>query len=134
MGKKNGFSFSSKPIFSGSKKDFLVSKKDNIEPVKSSSIPTNEQGGTSYKSILAESFTSGLGSGVGFQMASRAIDSIFGPKTVNINTVTSGEKKDMIYSGSVCINELNNFISCVKDKGYYSCYNNFEQFDKCLSK
>jgi hypothetical protein len=131
MGKRSGFS---KPIFTNTKTNYSTSKNDNIEQAKGGQILGSEKGGISYKSILAESFTSGLGSGVGFQMASRAIDSIFGPKTVNINSVTSGEKKEVVFNGSVCINELNDFITCVKDKGYYSCYNNFEQFDKCFSK
>jgi len=114
-GKKSGFNFSSKPI--------LVSKKDTA-------LISPPQSNNSYQSILAESFTSGIGSGIGFQMTSRAIDSIFGPKTVNVNTIQS----ESVNSSDGCITELSNFMNCVKTDGYYVCNKSFNEFEKCYSK
>jgi hypothetical protein len=83
---------------------------------------------SSYKSLLAESFVSGIGTGAGYQIVTRTLDNILGPKTINI-------KNETIYGNSGgCINELTQFIDCVKENGYYQCNKSFNEFEKCYSK
>ena len=102
----------------------------SIVPISNKEYDTKDTKDTSssYKSLLTESFVSGVGSGAGYQIVTRTLDNILGPKTINI-------KNETIYGNSgVCINELNQFIDCVKENGYYQCNKSFNEFEKCYSK
>ncbi len=58
----------------------------------------------------------------------RPIDNILGSHIINI-------KNGSIYGGGGgCINELMQFIDCVKANGYYQCNKSFNEFEKCYSK
>jgi hypothetical protein len=144
--------FRYKSIVPISKKEY--DKKDTLSPYKSVvPISKNEYDKkdtlSPYKSLLAESFVSGIGTGAGYQIVARTIDNILGPKTINIknegeyeNGIRSMDNMQMINikngttygTGNGCMNELTQFIDCVKENGYYQCNKSFNEFEKCFLK
>jgi len=121
---KNPKSFEKNP------KSFEKNPGWNTQPI------SQEYQQTSFSSIIKDGFALGIGS----SLSNRLVDSIFGPRKINVDvvpgttTVVPGTTTVVpAESVSLCKSEFENYQKCFQQSGFNDCQSYHDILSKCLN-
>lgn len=96
----------------------MINKRRNY--TQSISKPTTTQSYSSTFSNIKDTIISGFGLGVGNEIAHRAVSSIIGPRTVELQHTLSNNS---------CQEQLKKYEKCLKQN---SCLDEIEEYQQCV--
>ena len=84
---------------------------------------------TSFSSIIKDGFALGIGS----SLSNRLVDSIFGPRKINVDVVPGTTTVVPAESVSLCKSEFENYQKCFQQSGFNDCQSYHDILSKCLN-
>ena len=83
----------------------------------------------SFSSIIKDGFALGIGS----SLSNRLVDSIFGPRKIDIAVVPGTTTVVPAESVSLCKSEFENYQKCFQQSGFNDCQSYHDILSKCLN-
>ena len=106
----------------------MINKRRNHTQPLSKPLSKNHTQQSSTFSNIKDTIISGFGLGVGSEIAHRAVSSIIGPRTVEIQHSQSNSSN----SNSSCQEQIKIYEKCLKQSNQKNCIDDLETYQQCV--